>query len=117
MVRRADEAVAVFRLAVLEIDGVQHPVAIEPVMHPFGRLGRVRAVAVEAAVEVLGDLADDRQIQRRRLPGHGFIGPLEIGIQRVQRAERTGFDPAGVVGHDGCSFPVRGRGRAAPILV
>ncbi|MNE49175.1 hypothetical protein D3C80_1436760 [compost metagenome] len=117
MVRRADEAIAVLGLAVLEIDGVQHAVAVEPVVHPLGRLGRVRAVAIEAAVEVFRDLADHLQIQRGRFLRHGFIGPLEIGVQRVQRAERSGFDPAGVVGHDGCSFPVRERDRASLILV
>ena len=46
--------------AVLEVQRVQHPVAVEPVVPTLRREHRVRAVAHEHAGEVGGQLADDR---------------------------------------------------------
>ena len=77
--RGADPAVAVAGAAVLEMEGVQHAVADEPVR--AGRVElRIGAVAIERAVELARQFADD--LQKRRVAFHRDrrqIGPGRFG--------------------------------------
>ena len=59
---RAHVTVAVGGLAILEVDGVQHAVAIEPVVAPFGREPRVGSIAHVDAMQIFWQLADDLEI-------------------------------------------------------
>ena len=82
--RGADPAVAIAGAAVLEMEGVQHAVADEPVR--AGRLElRVGAVAIERAVELARQFA--RDFQERRVAFHRDrrqIGPGRLGRHLVE---------------------------------
>ena len=85
--RRADPAVAIGRAAVLEMKGVQHAVADEPVR--AGRVElRIGTVAVERAVELARQLA--RYFQEGGVAFHrdrAAIGPF--GTDRLLLLHRT----------------------------
>src|SRR5438093_582330 len=70
-------AVAVVRAPIGERDGVDHAVAVEPVVAP-GRLeGRVRSVAVVGAVQLPGNPAADLEV-----PGYALHAPgSEVALQ------------------------------------
>ena len=61
--RRAHPAIAVGGPAVAQAEGVDHAVAVEPVVAAARRELRIRAVAVERSVQLARQLALDRQIE------------------------------------------------------
>jgi len=78
----ADEPVSIGRLAVGEVQLVQHAVAIKGVIEPDGLVHRVLRVAQVDPLEIGGDLAlDDDEVGRVplrevRLPGAGPVGVI-----------------------------------------
>jgi hypothetical protein len=77
--RGADPAVAVTGAAVLEMEGVQHAVADEPVRARRLEL-RVGAVAIKRAIEFARQFPDD--LEKRRVAFHRNrrqIGPGRLG--------------------------------------
>ncbi len=83
----AHPAVAVGHASVLQLEGMQHAVAREPVVGPAWRELRVRAVAIQPAVQLLRQLAADRQVRRLALhlqrgvltAQEGFVGREGLG--------------------------------------
>jgi hypothetical protein len=69
---RADPAIAIARAAILEVKGVQHTVADEPVRVGHIEL-RIGAVAIERAVQLARQFADDFEERR-------------VGLERDRRA-------------------------------
>ena len=76
-----------------EVDGVQHAVAVEPMVQHLRRIHRVWAIAIIGAVQILRDLADHFEIERRDLFRHRFVDALNVRVQQVQTGELAGFDP------------------------
>ena len=82
--RGADPAVAIAGAAVLEMEGVQHAVADEPVRARRIEL-RVGAVAIERAVELARQFAG--HLEKRRVAFHRDrrqIGPRRLGRHLVE---------------------------------
>ena len=77
---RAHPAVLVGDVAVLDVEGVDHAVAAEPVVRPARRELRVGAVAVERAQELLRHLAGDLQVSRIGLGVHRAVIAAQEGI-------------------------------------
>ena len=77
--RRADVAVAVANLLVLDEEAVDHAVAGEPVVVGVGLEVWIGPVTIEGAGEFGGDLADDLQVEIR-LVGDGREVAGEKGI-------------------------------------
>ncbi len=84
----ANEAVPVAGPAVVEGDLVQHPVAVEGVVHPDGGVDRVLGVAEVDAGEVGGQLAFDGEVVGVPLPVVGPPGPGAVGMVIVSRQRR-----------------------------
>ena len=88
----ADEAVAVVGAPVVEVEHVEHAVAVERVVQPVDRrVDRVLGVAQVDAVEIVGDLADHVEIGRVvldevRPPRAGAIRVIVVGRQRRRHA-------------------------------
>src|ERR1700744_6570830 len=77
--RGADPAVAVTGAAIFEMESVQHPVADKPVRARRFEL-RIGAVAIERAVELARQFADD--LQKRRVTFHRDRGLIGYGRAR-----------------------------------
>ncbi len=94
---RAHPAVLVGDVAVLDVEGVDHAVAAEPVVRPARRELRVGAVAVERAAELLGHLAGDVQMAR-----------IGLGVHRGVVAVQEGIVGREGLGHDALRSSVKG---------
>ena len=70
-----DVAVPVARAPVVERDGVDHSVAVEPVIAAERRECGIRAVSVIGAVQLARDPSDDREVARRAFgtPGREVV--------------------------------------------
>ena len=77
---RAHPAVLVGDVAVLDVEGVDHAVAAEPVVGPARRELRVGLVAVERAAELARHLAGDLKVARVGLAVHRTVVAVQEGI-------------------------------------
>ncbi len=73
-------AVLVGDVAVLDVEGVDHAVAAEPVVGPARRELRVGPVAIERAAELLRHLAGDVEMARIGLGVHRGVVAAQEGI-------------------------------------
>src|SRR5690242_9705145 len=68
--RSADPSIHIRCTTVLELHGMQHTVAIEPMMFPLGTKSRIGTIADERTCEIPWDFANDLQILKRRFRMH-----------------------------------------------
>ena len=78
--RRAHPAVLVGDVAILDVEGVDHAVAAEPVVRPARRELRVGAVAIERTAELLRHLAGDLKMAGIGLGVHRGVIAAQEGI-------------------------------------